>query len=184
MAYPAPFTTALSGFNLLPMLRNFAGVLAALLVATLISGCTTAPRNIAPGTDVSTSYWQGRIAIKVLGDAPQSYSGDFELQGQPTQGQLSISTPLGTTLARMDWTANSARLLRGNREEFYPSLGELALRGTGVELPLAHMFDWLDGRPTATPGWEVDLSQYPDGRISAKRTEPSPPVELRIVLSR
>ena len=163
-------------------LRSLLAWVLAFVLAVLLSACATPARPLA--SEAGGALWQGRIAIKVLGDKPDAFSGDFELQGQASQGQLILSTPLGTTVARMEWTPTAARLQSGGRETTSASLNELALRATGVELPLTQLFDWLAGRPTAAPGWEVDLSGHADGRISARRQAPLPPVELRVLLSR
>lgn len=156
--------------------------LLAAAAAALLSACASPLRSPPPGS--TDGFWQGRIAIQVLGAQADSFSGDFELSGQAHQGELALYSPLGTTVARMEWTPGSARLISGGRETSYPSLAELALRGTGVALPLAALFDWLEGRPTPAEGWEVDLSAHAEGRIHARRSTPLPPVELRVLLSR
>lgn len=152
------------------------------LGAALLSACTTLPK--APPADPGAPYWSGRIAIQVEGDARQAFSADFELQGQARAGQLTLTSPLGTTLAQMDWTPQRARLQRGTQEAMYDSVETLVLQGTGVALPLQALFDWLDGRAAPAAGWEPDLSQFHEGRITARRTDPLPRVELRIRLSR
>jgi outer membrane lipoprotein LolB len=53
---------------------------------------------------------------------------------------------------------------------------------TGAAVPISALFDWLAGVPTSAPGWAADLSQQPKGRIAAKRTEPAPYADLRIVV--
>ncbi len=162
--------------------RRLCLALPAAAAAALLGACAT-PLTSRP-TAADAGFWSGRIAIRVTGDASQSFSGDFELQGQPSEGQLTLTSPLGTTLARMDWTPQRARLQRGPREEFYPSVEELVLRGTGVALPLTALFEWLQGRPAAASGWEPDLGLFSEGRITARRTDPAPLVELRVLLSR
>ena len=52
---------------------------------------------------------------------------------------------------------------------------------TGAPLPVASLFDWLAGKPTPVPGWEADVSQVAEGRLRARRTEPPPPADLRLV---
>jgi outer membrane lipoprotein LolB len=51
---------------------------------------------------------------------------------------------------------------------------------TGTPLPIAALFDWLQGRATEVPGWHVDLSQVAQGRLRAQRTSPPPAADLRV----
>jgi outer membrane lipoprotein LolB len=57
-------------------------------------------------------------------------------------------------------------------------------RATGAAVPLKALFDWLDGVQTPVPGWEVDLSSIREGRLRAKRRDPAPEADLRVVLDR
>jgi outer membrane lipoprotein LolB len=41
------------------------------------------------------------------------------------------------------------------------------------------LFDWLNGIPTEAPGWQVDLTQLPEGRLQVRRLT-SPTVDLRL----
>jgi len=65
-------------------------------------------------------------------------------------------------------------------------------------VPLLALFDWMEGRPSSISpgpvvaladssgfrqsGWDVDNRRASDGRISARRHRPEPPVTLRLVL--
>ena len=48
-------------------------------------------------------------------------------------------------------------------------------------LPVLAMFDWLQGRDAQAGGWRVDLSAHADGRLVARREQPQPAAELRLV---
>lgn len=128
--------------------------------------------------------WSGRLAIQVLKDPPESLSASFELQGSAQAGQMVLLSPLGTSLARLQWQPELARLEQGQEQWSSTSLQNLATRLTGTELPVTALFDWLAGRPSEAPGWQVDLSSHAQGRITAERRLPAPATVLRIVLDR
>ena len=152
----------------------------ALSSVLLAAGCAT-PR-LTPMD--ANAYWSGRMAIQVLKDPPDSLSAGFELQGSAQAGEMVLLSPIGTTLARLEWTPQGARLTQGQQQVDSPSLQRLGARLTGTELPIAALFEWLAGRPAEAPGWQVNLSAHAQGRISAERREPSPGAVLRIALDR
>jgi outer membrane lipoprotein LolB len=117
-------------------------------------------------------------------EPPQSYSAGFTLAGTAQTGQLSLSSPLGSTLAVMQWQPGQALLRQGEQTRRYASLDELAAAVTGTPLPLAALFDWLHGTPQTAEGWQADLSRLPEGRLTARRLLPPPAAELRLVLER
>ena len=151
-----------------------------LILALVLTGC--ASPKITP---IDTSaYWSGRMAIKVLKDPPESLSASFELQGSAKTGEMVLLSPVGTTLARLEWTPQWARLEQGSERLESTSLQKLGARLTGTELPIAALFEWLAGHPAETPGWQVDLSAHALGRITAERSAPAPATVLRILLNR
>ena len=156
-------------------------VLALALSCTLLAAGCASPRMI-PVDD--KAYWSGRMAIQVLKNPPESLSAGFELQGSAQAGEMVLLSPIGTTLARLEWTPQGARLTQGQQQVDSPNLQRLGARLTGTELPIAALFEWLAGRPAEAPGWQVDLSAHAQGRINAERREPSPAAALRIALDR
>ena len=156
-------------------------VLALAMSCTLLAAGCASPRMI-PVDD--KAYWSGRMAIQVLKDPPESLSAGFELQGSALVGEMVLLSPIGTTLARLEWTPQGARLAQGQQQVDSPSLQRLGARLTGTELPIAALFEWLAGRPAEAPGWQVDLSAHAHCRIRAERREPSPGAVLRIALDR
>lgn len=159
---------------------------AAALVAALLAACASLPPP--PG-----ERFEGRIAVRVEGDAQRSFSAGFELAGSSDSGRLVLTTPLGNQAAVADWAAGRARLSSGGEERLYPDLDSLAQDVLGEAVPLAALHDWLRGRawPGAesrgTPagfeqlGWNVDLSRRAEGWVIAQRSAP-PPVSVRIKL--
>lgn len=155
--------------------------LGALLTGTLwLSGCATPSRQLPR----EAAFWAGRIAVQIQSQPPQSLSAAFELQGSATQGALQLLSPIGSTLAQLHWTSETAQLSQGAREWSGASLDELTTQLMGTALPLAALFDWLAGQATIPAGWQVDLSQWAKGRIQAERQSPAPVVQLKVLLER
>ena len=182
---------------------RFTGAALAASWLLVLSGCvTTAPR-------VAGGLWTGRLAVRseATGELPaRSDTGTFELSGSARHGQLVLTSPLGTVVARASWSlhdgAADARdvieLDTGGGPRRYASLDDMMVDATGNALPLAAMFDWLAGRPwpgaPAQPlpagrtgfvqlGWTVDLSRFADDRlIAADRAEPLPALHVRVKL--
>lgn len=115
---------------------------------------------------------------------PQSFSAAFELTGDPQQGELTLYTPLGTTAAALSWTGHMAVMRTGTDLHQFDSLDALIQQAVGTDLPVVALFSWLQGQPMSTAGWQADLSQFADGRITARRALPPPIAELRVVLEK
>ena len=106
----------------------------------------------------------------------------FELTGTAQAGELKLYTPIGTTLALLTWSRESA-LLRANGEvRSFDSLDALALQATGATIPIGSLFDWLGGSATQTEGWHADVTQLGSGRVTARRATPLPAAELKLLL--
>lgn len=122
--------------------------------------------------------------LKVQSDPVQTFSADFDLQGDAQAGRLSFFTPLGTTAARLDWNAQGAQLQMAGEPQQFESIDSLTRHISGAVLPIASLFEWLKGMDPATPGWQVDLRDLINGRLSAQRLAPEIPAELKIILDR
>ena len=176
-----------------------AGVLA---LALLLPACVSHPPPL-PG-----HVYTGRLAVRTDA-APnlpaRSVSGQFELSGNASSGQLILTSPIGTTVARARWSdpvgtqgvPSRIELEADGATTRYATLEEMMQRAIGDQLPLPAMFDWLSGRPwpdapvvrSATGigfdqlGWHVDLSQLSDNRlIDAQRPLPAPTLHVRVKL--
>lgn len=128
--------------------------------------------------------WRGRLALRVESEPPQSFFAGFELSGHAGQGELRLFSPLGTTLADLRWSPQSATLSNNGETRQFESLDALATQATGTAIPIAALFQWLAGVQTGADGWSADLSQLDDGRLTARRTQPAPAAELRLILER
>lgn len=153
----------------------------ALLLA--LSGCASTPPTPDALTQAAAQHlWTGRMSLHIESEPPQHFSGSFELSGQPDAGALKLLSPFGQTWGIAEWDTSSARLQRGDDTYVYPDTDSLTRELTGTPLPLATLFDWLQGKDTAQAGWSVDFSQYPQGKLTAHRQQPLPPAHLRLVI--
>jgi outer membrane lipoprotein LolB len=167
---------------------------AALLLAA--AGCATV-QPPAPGLAGSEEL-AGRMALRVEaeGNAPaRSLTAAFELRGNADAGRLDLTTPLGSVLAQARWSPREVVLATPRGERTFPDLDALTREVLGESLPVAALFDWLRGRPWAGApstagaggfeqlGWNVDLAQFDNALVSARRETP-PPVSVRIKLDR
>ena len=169
----------------------------ALLLAVWLSGCATAPPPaLAPGEQALS----GRLSVRIDGSAEQAaraVSLAFELKGNPQAGQIDFSTPLGSVVAQARWTPGFVRLITPQGERAFQDLDSMSREALGEVVPVAALFDWLQGRPwPGAPsrlaadqasfeqlGWRVDLARLADGQILAQRVQP-PAVTVRAVLDR
>ena len=174
----------------------------AMALALLVQACATHPPPL-PG-----HVYSGRLAVRTDA-APnwpaRSVTGQFELSGNASSGQLILTSPIGTTVARARWSdpvgsqgaPSKIELEADGATTHYATLEEMMQRAIGDQLPLPAMFDWLSGRPwpdapvergTTGPtfdqlGWHVDLSQLADNRlIDAQRALPVPTLHVRVKL--
>lgn len=162
-----------------PWARPGAGVLA---VAALLAGCATPE----PGRSVfnaEANHWSGRIGVVLESDPPQQFSSAFDLTGNRQAGALSLTSPLGSTIALLQWQPGEALLRQDGQTRSYASLDALTAAVTGVALPLSALFSWLHGVNAPADGWRVDLSQQARGRISATRESPLPMARLQVLVS-
>jgi outer membrane lipoprotein LolB len=154
-----------------------------------LTACSSPALRTEPGqsqTNESQS-WAGRLSIQIETDPVQQTSVGFEIRGNPSAGQLELTTPLGTKAAQVNWQTEpvsfaSVQSQRGR--DLYPSLAVALEELTGAAIPIDALFGWLRGesQSPATVGWTIDLSRYPQGRILAMREQPLPRLRLRIAL--
>jgi outer membrane lipoprotein LolB len=148
----------------------------------LIAGCAQSIRA-AGQNGLKNELWSGRISLQVQSEPAQSFSASFELKGKPEQGELTLISPLGSVLGVLRWSPGEAVLDSGNgKVQRFASVDELMAQATGAAVPVAALFAWLQGEPASASGWSADLSRHQEGRISAKRTQPAPQADLRVVL--
>jgi outer membrane lipoprotein LolB len=147
----------------------------------VLVGC--ANRAGTPQPDLG-AHWQGRLSIQVDSTPSQSLTALFDLQGNAQAGSLSLASPLGTTMANLQWTAQSARLQANGESREFASLDALVRHVIGTDLPVDNLFSWLEGIPAPAMGWQADLHDLGNGRLSAQRSAPYTPAALKIILDR
>ena len=155
---------------------------AAFLVSAcvLLTACSTSPKRQEYVTP--NDVWEGRISVQVAGDTPQRLSADFFLEGTARRASLTLNSPLGTRLARMQWDATSATLEAGDQKRSFDSVDAMTNASLGGALPMQALFAWLHGRPDAAPGWELQTLDMLHGRIRARSVDRTPSVQLDLVL--
>lgn len=151
----------------------------------LMAGCATAP-STAP-------LLSGRLSVRVDGQPDKSVSAGFELSGNAERGSLLLTGPLGTSAAQATWQPGEAVLRSGGNTQRHADLDSLGQAALGEALPLAALFDWLQGRAWAGApaqprtdggtgfeqlGWRIDLARWGDGLLDAVRLRP-PVVSVR-----
>ncbi|MEO6319313.1 MAG: lipoprotein insertase outer membrane protein LolB [Polaromonas sp.] len=158
-------------------------LLHSILFATfLIAGCAY-PLSDKAQKGSSKELWTGRISLNIKSEPEQFFSAGFELKGKPDRGELTLISPLGSVLGVLRWSPGEAELDSGNQKiQRFDSVDALMAQATGAAVPLTALFAWLQGDNANVSGWSADLSRHGEGRISAKRAQPTPQADLRVVL--
>ena len=172
-------------------MSSFALRFSLLFAAFLVASCahkqdptgTNGTQNQAE-TTVLVSFWSGRISLQVQSEPPQAFFAGFELKGQASGGELTLLSPMGNILGIMRWSPTDAVLEQGANSRRFSSTDDLLQQTTGAAVPVPALFDWLAGKNTPYPGWTADVSQRFRGLITAKRSDPAPQADLRIVLDK
>jgi outer membrane lipoprotein LolB len=179
--------------------RGVPARLAAIAAAVLLAACASVPTSTEQPAGETVS---GRLALRVdaaAGVEARSVSAAFDLQGRPEAGRLELSTPLGSLMARARWAPGEVVLITPQGETPYASLDALTRDVLGESLPVAALFDWLQGRPwrgashvplvaPAGPGfrqlgWNVNLAQFAESTLIAVREQP-PVIQVRVKIER
>lgn len=160
------------------------GLCVALAFSAALIGCATPSRPAKTLASVQHAQpeWQGRLSVTVQSEPVSSMSAGFLLRGDAHNGALDLYSPIGTTVAALQWSPQSVHLHQGNRPERFGSLVELTEKVTGAALPIDAIFGWLQGQPVPADGWQADLSNLQQGTLTARRVSPLPEVALRIKL--
>ena len=155
------------------------------VMLVLLSACAYPPRQSAndAANSIATGHWEGRLTLRVAKNPPEQFSTAFEMTGRPEKGQLSLLSPLGTTLAMVRWNPQGASLQQGSDVQNFVSMDELTLRLTGAALPLPQLMAWLDRTGPPVNGWQINAQALPSGRrVMADRQQPLPALQLTVLL--
>ena len=163
----------------LPSVRHLFAV-CLVLVAALLTACSTPAKRQEYVTP--NDVWEGRLSVQVAGEPPQRISADFFLEGTARRASLTLNSPLGTRMARMQWDATSATLELGDQKRSFESVDAMTTHTLGSALPMQAFFAWLHGRPESAPGWEIQTLDRLQGRIRARSVDRTPAVQIDLVL--
>lgn len=151
--------------------------------ALTVAGCATPGISKQAGPS-QIEAWSGRLSLRIDSQPVQTFAALFELRGAPQAGNLTLTSPIGNTLAQLHWAPGEALLMNGRETRRYDSVDALIEAATGAAIPVAALFGWLAGRDERVPGWRPDLSQIGAGKLQATRESPEPRADLRIVFER
>lgn len=155
-----------------------------LVLMALLSGCSIFSSPVKQTSIAPVPHWEGRLQIRVLLANPELFSANFDLQGSPQSGELTIYSPIGTTLAVASWSDHEALLRQGTTEKHFANMEDLTKQMTGTHLPLPPLMSWLDADGEPIKGWDIRSENLPSGRrIYAQRNHPSPPLQLTLLIN-
>jgi outer membrane lipoprotein LolB len=140
------------------MIRS--NVFAALLAGALLSACASLPQPppllqqqpVAPyREDIELS---GRLSVNYQKDGQRaSLAGRFVWQQSAGRTDVSLSSPLGQTVAMITVTPESAVLTQsGQAPQAAHDIDTLSARTLGWPLPVSGLRDWLQGYATSADG--------------------------------
>jgi len=183
-------------------------------LATLVAGCATTPATpvstavVAPYAD--TIDLDGRLSVNYVRDGKQeSISGKFAWRQHGPRTDVTLSSPLGDTIATIAVTPGEAVFKQGNKPpRSAPDVDALSTQTLGWPLPVSGLRDWLQGyavaqdgkrfaaspaqpKVTTRDGWQLDFVSWQEGttppkplRIDARRGAGGEVerIEIRIVI--
>ncbi|NBX61414.1 MAG: hypothetical protein EBT67_03110 [Betaproteobacteria bacterium] len=154
-----------------------------LSLALLLSGCSLFFNKAKVSPIAKQGHWEGRLQLRILQEKPEQFSFNFDLQGTADTGELTIYSPLGSTVAVATWSPNGAELTEGNKQTHFESMEDLTMRLTGAALPLPTLMAWLNSDGPALDGWQIKSETVrASRRIYAQRFQPTPPLQLTLLL--
>lgn len=166
-------------------LAAFAGIwLLPALLCCVLTGCGLFSFKSNHTALAQTGNWEGRLNLKILSKPPEQFSANFTLQGSSQLGELTIYTPIGTTLAEANWDTNGATLSEGSQKQYFASMDALTRHVTGASLPLPALMTWLNNDGDLISGWEIRSENLSSGRrLFARRVNPLPQLQLTLILN-
>ena len=165
-------------------MRRRAALAASGAALLIVAGCAVQPAATERSGPPVGSGWSGRLALRIDSEPTQNFSALFDLRGTPQAGELTLTTPIGSTLAVLSWSPGEALLKNGSQTRRYESVDALIEAATGAAIPVNALFSWLAGRDDPVPGWTANLAQVGSGRLQAIRQSPQPVADLRIAFER
>ena len=162
------------------------GLLVGVCAALTLAACAPmAPRehaSVAPRVLMPAFLLEGRLSAT---DGQQAASGRVEWEHAPQTDRLTLLSPLGQIVARLESGPEGARLLSADgTQRDAPSADALLPEVLGIEVPSARLPRWLQGAPDVgaeirqydaagrpqlviDQGWRIDYLSYADERADA-----------------
>jgi outer membrane lipoprotein LolB len=158
-------------------MRRFLLVLAALAA---LAGCASRETVFRPDMALVTAdapfQTSGRLSVKVDGKGQMA---NFDWHHSPLRDELSVNTPIGSTVARLTRDASGVTLDADGKTWRAPDVEALTEARLGFTLPLGNLAWWIRGRPA--PGepaaYDADGSLEQQGwriRFTSDADHPSP----------
>lgn len=137
--------------------------LAILAIAALLGGCatTTVNQSTAPVAAYRDSIeLTGKLFVIYQKDGqPQNLIGNFEWVQTPGQVDVSLSSQLGTTMAKISVTPQQATLTQaGQQPVVAEDIDKLTQRALGWSLPVSGLREWMQGYATDANGKQFTAS--------------------------
>lgn len=160
-----PAVTAAGGFLYLfhlpmPITRRLSLLALATTLATL-AGCATTSNNVATvGAYRDTIDLDGRLSVNYQKDGKvESLTGGFDWAQRPGSVDVTLTNPLGQTVATISVTPQSATLTQAGRAPITEaSIDSLTQRTLGWPLPVSGLRDWLQGYAVDAQGQRFSAS--------------------------
>lgn len=133
----------------------------ALVLATLVAGCATieevpklATETTAVRTYIRSIELDGRLSARYQHDGnDEALHGNFSWQQAPGRTSITLTSPLGQTLAIIEVEPHRAILRQaGQPARAATDADALAAEALGWPLPVAGLRDWLQGFATDAQG--------------------------------
>lgn len=160
--------------------------------AAILAGCAATSTNLAPVAAYRDSIdLSGRLSVNYQKDGRQeSLTGNYDWAQRPGNVDVTLTNPLGQTVATINVTPQSATLTQAGRAPLTEAnIDTLTQRTLGWPLPVAGLRDWLQGyavdaqgqRFAASParnevvtkdGWRLRFVEWQDPNA----TQPAPRV--------
>ena len=124
-------------------------------VAAILAGCATTNNNTAAvGAYRETIDFDGRLSANYQKDGqPGSVTANFEWAQKPGRIEVTIVSPTGQTVAKIDVTPEQATLTQANQApRIAKDVDTLSAQALGWSLPVSGLRDWLQGYATDASG--------------------------------
>ncbi|MCC2974075.1 outer membrane lipoprotein LolB [Massilia sp. IC2-476] len=135
--------------------------LSLLVLAATLAGCATTSNNVATvGAYRDTIDLDGRLSVNYQKNGNgESLTGSFDWTQRPGNVDVTLTGPLGQTVATISVTPQSATLTQAGRAPITEAnIDSLTQRILGWPLPVSGLRDWLQGYAVDAQGQRFSAS--------------------------